>query len=67
MPKPVRIAYLLVFFGLIVVGFLLDLAWWVSALAGVAATLPIAIADVVTTRRRPRSTVQDATDRAATG
>ncbi|RZU52680.1 hypothetical protein EV385_4559 [Krasilnikovia cinnamomea] len=53
--KWLNVAYLLVFFGLIVAGLLLDPTWWAGVLVGTAAVAPIIIADVVLTRRRARS------------
>jgi hypothetical protein len=51
----VRVANLLVFCGLLVAGyFLMDVAWWIRVLVGAAATVLLVIADIVTSRRRPR-------------
>jgi hypothetical protein len=60
MANPVRVAYLLVLLGLVVAGLLLvDASWWAAALIGVVVTLPIAVADIVATRRRTRRTTGD--------
>lgn len=52
MVRRVRVAYLLVFFGLLVAGFFIEAPWWAKALIGIAVMGPIAIADIVTSRKR---------------
>ena len=55
-----RIAYLLVFFGLLVAGALIEASWWATALAGIVAMTPIAVADIVISSRRRAARIADA-------
>ncbi|MGI5214850.1 hypothetical protein [Plantactinospora sp. CA-290183] len=52
MARRVRLAYLLVYLGLVVAGPAFDLHWWVAAFAGVVVMVPVARADIVTTNRQ---------------
>jgi hypothetical protein len=54
MVKWVTIAYLVTLAVLVVAGVVADLAWPVAATIGVAAMAPVAVADIVVTRRRLR-------------
>ena len=47
-----RFTYLAVLVALVIVGMLIDLPIWGVVLLGLAATIPIAVADVVLTKRR---------------
>lgn len=52
MTGSVRVAYVLALIGLVVAGFLIEASWWVAALIGIAVMLPVAVADLATSRRR---------------
>ena len=52
MATGVRVAYPVVFLGLLTAGFFLDVSWWVGALIGLAVVVPIMIADFLLTRRQ---------------
>ena len=47
----IRVAYLVVYIALLVVGGFVHLSLWLGALIGVAVTIPIAVVDVLVTRR----------------
>lgn len=56
MTNPVRVAYLLVLGALVVVGYLfISAPWWVLAVIGIAMMVPVAVADI-NTSKRPTST-----------
>ncbi|MGI5214181.1 hypothetical protein [Plantactinospora sp. CA-290183] len=62
MARRVHIAYLSMYLGLLVAGLLLDLSWEMAVLLGAVVMLPVAVADIVTTRRRAhRPTCGDVT------
>ena len=60
MPAKVRLAYLLVLAALFAAAFFIQAPWWASALIGVAAMVPIAVADVVISRRAQAAHPADA-------
>ncbi len=52
----VRAAYLCALCGLAVAGFYLPtMAWWMTALIAMGAMAPVAVADILTNRRRSRT------------
>ena len=52
MVRRVHVAYLLGLSGLLVAGFFIEASWWATALVGIAAMVPVFIADIFTSRRR---------------
>jgi hypothetical protein len=60
MVRSVHVAYLLALLGLVLAGFFIEACWWVTALIGIAVMIPIAVADVVTSRRRKAASATDA-------
>lgn len=52
----IRVAYLAVYCGLLFVSFLIDVSWRVMVLIGIGVMVPVAVADIVISRRRRAST-----------
>ena len=50
----VRVAYLVVYCALLAVSFLIEVSWQVMASIGLAVMAPVAVADIVISRRRAR-------------